>query len=45
MLKTKSNYPVKVAKKSNHSFPIYLMNHLAQTPILFNMSFNRKSTL
>ena len=45
MLKTKSNYPVKVAEKSNHSFPIYLTNHLAQTPILFNMSFNRKSTL
>ena len=38
MVKTNSNYAVKVAHRSNCCFLIYLMNHFAQTSILFNMS-------
>ena len=37
MVKTNSNYAVKVAERSNHSLPIYLINHFAQTSILFNV--------
>ena len=38
MVKSKSNYAVDAAENSNRLFPIYLMNHFAQTSILFNMS-------
>ena len=37
MVKTNSNYFVKVAEMSNHSFPTYLLTHFAQTFVLFNM--------
>ena len=37
MVKTNSNYAVKVAERGNRSLPIYLMNHFAQTSVLFNM--------
>ena len=37
MVKTNSNYAIKVAHRSNCSFLIYLMNHFAQTSILFDM--------
>ena len=38
MVKTSSNYAVKVAERSNDSIFNCLVNHLAQTSILFNMS-------
>ena len=38
MVKTNTNYVVKVAESGNRSFPIYLMNDFAQTSILFNIS-------
>ena len=38
ILKTNSDYALKVAKRSNRSLSIYLMNHLVQTSILLNMS-------
>ena len=34
--KTNSNCTVKVAKRSNRSFSVYLMDHLFQTSVLFN---------
>ena len=39
MVKTNSNYAVKVAERINRSLPIYLMNHFAETSLLFDMSF------
>ena len=38
MVKTNSNYAVKVAERINRSTPIYL-NHFAETSPLFDMSF------
>ena len=38
MVKINSNYAAKVAKRSNSSLPIYLINDFVQTSILFNMS-------
>ena len=37
MVKTNSTYAVKVAERSNHLLPVYLINHSAQTSILSNM--------
>ena len=39
MVKTNSNYAVKVAERINRSLPIYLMNHFAETSLIFDMSF------
>ena len=38
MVKTNSNYAVKVVERSNCSLPIYLINHFAQTSVLYNVS-------
>ena len=38
ILKTNSDYALKVPKRSNRSLSIYLMNHRVQTSILLNMS-------
>ena len=38
MVKTNSDYAKKVAERSNHSLPIYWMNHFAQKSIISNMS-------
>ena len=35
--KTNSNFALKPAERSNRPFSDYLMNHLFQTPVLFNM--------
>ena len=35
--KTKSNFVAKLAERSNRSFSVYLMNHLFQASLLFNM--------
>ena len=43
MVKTNSNYAVKVAKTSNRSLSIYLMNQFAQTSymsLIENLLFN-----
>ena len=36
-LKPHSNFPVNLAERSNRSLSVYLMNHLFQTFVLFNM--------
>ena len=35
--KTNSNFAVKLAERSNRSYSVYLMNHLAQISVLDNM--------
>ena len=41
MVKTNLNCALKVAERSNRFLPVYLMNHFAQTFILFNMSLRQ----
>ena len=31
------NFAEKIAERSNHSFSVYLMNHLFEATVLFNM--------
>ena len=35
--KTISNFEVKLAERSSHSFSVYLMNQIFQTSVLLNM--------
>ena len=36
--KKQLNFAEKIAERSNHSFSVYLMNHLFEPTVLFNMS-------